>query len=112
MTVGVHVYQRMVERRAAASMKAKNTKTKQNKINVTPEKDDVTSANQTPGGFKFSPPVACQQWRANQHEPVSFGLSCPWSFPSRSGILLHVVQYATHVKKLIVKKLRLNFLEI
>ena len=31
------------------------TKTKQKKTNVitTPEKDDMTSANQTPGGYKF-----------------------------------------------------------
>ena len=32
------------------------TKTKQNKTNViTPEKDAMSSANQTPGGYKFAP---------------------------------------------------------
>ena len=34
------------------------TKTKQNKTNVTPDKDDMTSANQTPGGYRFAPLVA------------------------------------------------------
>ena len=68
------------------------TKTKQNKkTNVTPEKDVMTSANQTPGGHKFAPLVASQQGRANQHEPACFGLSSPRSFPSRSGIPLHAV---------------------
>ena len=67
------------------------TKTKQNKTNATPEKAVMTSANQTPGGHKFRPLVASQQGRANQHEPACFGLSSPWSFPSRSGIPLHAV---------------------
>ena len=31
--------------------------------------------------------MANQLWRANQHEHACFGISCPWSFPSRSGIL-------------------------
>ena len=48
------------------------TKTKQNKANVTPEKDDIISANQTPGGYKFAPLVASQQWRANQLGPACF----------------------------------------
>ena len=61
------------------------------KTNVTPEKDVMTSANQTPGGHKFAPLVASQQGRANQHEPACFGLPSPWSFPSRSGIRLHAV---------------------
>ena len=51
--------------------------TKQNKTNGTPEKDAMTSANQTPGGHKFVPLVASQKGRANQHEPVCFGLSSP-----------------------------------
>ena len=53
----------------------------------------MTSANQTPGGHKFSPLVAInsQQGRANQHEPACFGLSSPWSFPSRWGMPLHAV---------------------
>ena len=59
-------------------------KTNQNKTNVTPEKDVMTSANQTHGGYKLTPLVASQQGRANQHEPACFGLSSPWSFPSRS----------------------------
>ena len=40
------------------------TKTKQNKTNVTPEKDSMASAEQTPGGYKFAPLVAIQQGRA------------------------------------------------
>ena len=67
------------------------TKTKQNKTSVTPEKDVMASANQTAGGYKFAPLVASQQGRANQHEPGCFGLSFPWSFPSRSGVRLHAV---------------------
>ena len=52
----------------------------------------MASANQTLGGYKFAPLlVASQQGRANQHEPACFGLSSPWSFPSRSGIPLHAV---------------------
>ena len=51
----------------------------------------MTSANETPGGYKFAPLVASQQGRANQHELACFGLSSPWFFPSRSGIPLHAV---------------------
>ena len=69
----------------------KRSKAKQNKTNVTPEKDIVTSANQTPGGYKFAPLVASQQGRANQHGPACFGLFSPWSFPSHTGIPLHAV---------------------
>ena len=58
------------------------TKTKQNKTNVTPEKDALASANLTPGGYKFAPLVASQQGRANQHEPACFGLSSHFG-PSR-----------------------------
>ena len=72
-------------------MKAKRRKRNKIKTNVTPEKDDMTSANQTPGGYKFAPLVASQRGRANQHEPACFGLSSPWFFPSRSDILLHAV---------------------
>ena len=49
----------------------------------------MTSANQTPGGYKLAPLVASQQGRANQHEPACFELSSSWSFSSRSGIRLH-----------------------
>ena len=71
--------------------KHRETKTKQNKTNVTPEKNAMTSAIETPGGYKFAPLVASQQGRANQHEPACFGLSSSWSFPSRSGIPPHAV---------------------
>ena len=54
----------------------------------------MTSTNQTPGRYTFTPLVASQLWRANQHEPARFGLSSPWPFPSRSGILLHAVVQA------------------
>ena len=47
-------------------MKAKRRK--RNKTNVTPEKD-MTSTNQTTGGYKFAPHVASQLRRANQYEP-------------------------------------------
>ena len=67
--------------------KAKATENKRN----TTERRVIASANQTPGGYKFTPPVASQQGRANQHEPACFGLSSPWPFPSRSGIPLHAV---------------------
>ena len=71
----------------------KFTKTKQNKTNVTPEKDVMASANQTPGGYNLAPLlVASQQGRANQPEPTCFGISSPWSFPaSRSGMPLYAV---------------------
>ena len=88
---GAPVYRRTIEQRAAASTRARKMKTKQNKTNVTPEKDAMASANQTPRGYKFAPLVARQQGRANQHEPACFGLSSPWPFPSRSGIPLHAV---------------------
>ena len=40
---------------------------------MTPEKDNnVSSANQTPGGYKFAPLVANQLWRANQPEHTCF----------------------------------------
>ena len=35
--------------------------------------------------------VANQLLRANQYEHACFGLPSPWSFPSRSDILLHAV---------------------
>ena len=58
------------------------TKTKQNKTKVTPEKDVMAFANQTPGG-STQVRATCgssQQGRANQHEPPRFGLSSPWPF--------------------------------
>ena len=64
---------------------------KQSKTKVMPEKDVMTSANQTPRGYKFAPLVVSQQGRANQHEPACFGLSSHWSFASGSGIPLHAV---------------------
>ena len=51
----------------------------------------MTTANKTktPGGQTFAPLVANQLWRASHHEHACFGLSSPWSFPSRSCILKH-----------------------
>ena len=52
----------------------------------------MASSNQTPGGYKFAPFVAAsQRGRANQHEPTCFGISSPWSFPSRLDIPLHAI---------------------
>ena len=76
---------------------SKYTKTKQKKTNVPLKKDDMSSANQTPGGYKFASLVASQLWRANQHEHASFEMSSPWMFPSRSGILLHAVVQAAAI---------------
>ena len=73
MAVGAYAsYRRTIERRAAASMNGKRAKTKQNKTNATPEKDNRASVNQTPGGYKFAPLVVANQlWQANQHEHAS-----------------------------------------
>ena len=46
VTTGAHAYRITVKRRVAASMKAENTKTKQNDKHVTPVKDNTVSANQ------------------------------------------------------------------
>ena len=67
------------------------SETKKTKTNVKREKDDMTSANQTPEGYRFASLVTSQLWRADQHKPACFGLSSPWSFPSRSNILLHAL---------------------
>ena len=64
-------------------------KAKQNKRNIRDIRYDICKPNAR--GQKFAPLVASQQGRANQHEPACFGLSSPWSFPSRSGIPLHAV---------------------
>ena len=45
---------RTIEGRVAASAKAKIRKRSQNKTNVTPEKGDMPSANQTPRGYSTS----------------------------------------------------------
>ena len=85
-------YRGPIERRAAASMKKADTDENEAKQNKRHTRECVmTSANQTPGGYKFAPLVARQQGRANQHEPACFGLPSPWSFPSRSDISLHAV---------------------
>ena len=55
---------------AAASVKKGENETKQN--NKTSEKDDMTSANQTLGRYKFAPLVANQLWGANQNKPALF----------------------------------------
>ena len=56
---------------------------KQNKHNTRERRHDICK----PNARKFAPLVASQQWRANQHEPACFGLSSPWSFPSRSDLV-------------------------
>ena len=60
VAVGMHTHRRTkndcTKRRGfRESMK---TKTKQNKTKVTPEKDEMASADQTPRGYKFAPLVA------------------------------------------------------
>ena len=81
VAIGAPAYRRTIERRAAASTKASKRKTKQSKTNVTPEKNFMTCANQTPGGYKFVALVASQQGRANQHDPLALGY--PLLGPSR-----------------------------
>ena len=88
VAIGAPAYRRTIKRRTGFNKSIK-TKTKQKKTNVTPEKDVMTSASQTPGGYKFAPLVPNQQGRANQHEPACFGLSSSWPFSSRAGIRLH-----------------------
>ena len=93
--VGAPAYRRTTGRRAASSMKIYGQK--RNETSVTSEKDGTTSANQTPGGYKFAPLLASQQWRANQHEPACFGLSSPRSFPSRSDMRLPALTFAAGI---------------
>ena len=86
----LHIEGRLIE--GSRLQRSIKTKTKHNRTNnVAPEKEVMTSANQTPGGYMFAPLVASPHGRASQHEPACFGLSSPWSFPSRSGIALHAV---------------------
>ena len=83
VAVGAHAYRRTIERtKPRLQSKQKDEKRNKNRTNVTPEKYDMTSANQTPGGYKFASLVGNQLWRANQHEPACFKLSSPWYFPS------------------------------
>ena len=93
VATGAPAYRRMIERRAAASTKASiKTKTKQNKNkgNINERRHGICKPNAR--GMQFAPLVASPQVRANQHEPACFGLSSPWSFPLRSGIIpLHVI---------------------
>ena len=76
-------YRRTIERRTAASTKESiKTKTKQNKTNVTPEKDVMASANQTPGGYTGSRHL----WLVNRGERTStspLALGYPFLGPSR-----------------------------
>ena len=74
-------------------IKKDENETKQNKTNVKPEKCNMKSANQTPGGCKFAPLVANPLWRADQPEHVAcFGLSCHWSFRHvRAYYIVHAV---------------------
>ena len=61
--------------------KHKDEKRSKAVTNVTPEKNFMTCANQTPGEYKFVALVASQQGRANQHEPLALGY--PLLGPSR-----------------------------
>ena len=75
----MHIVERLNEGSRFQSMyKDENeneTKTK-NKI-LTPDKRNMTSANHTPGGYRFVPLEANQLWRENQPENACFGLSYP-----------------------------------
>ena len=64
VATGAPACRRTIERRGRGFNESMKTKTKQNKTNVTPEKDVMTSAGQTPGGYKFAPLVVSQQGRA------------------------------------------------
>ena len=65
----LHIGERLNEGPRLQQKYEDENEAKQNKGNI------MTSANQTPGGYKFAPLVANQQGRANQHEPACFGLS-------------------------------------
>ena len=62
---------------------------KQNKPNTRERRHDICK----PNARRAQVCATCGQStrRANQHEPACFGLSSPWSFPSRWGIPLHAV---------------------
>ena len=82
----MHAYRTTIGRGAATFMKAKRRKrNKRNNHNARERQHGICKL------YKFTPRVANQVWRANQHEHACFGLPCPWSFPSRPGILLHAV---------------------
>ena len=79
-----------IERRTAALTKARKTKTKQkqNKRNARERQHDIRSEDTS---SRHSWLIINYVWRANQHGHTCFGLSSPWFFPSRLGILLHAV---------------------
>ena len=87
MTAGAHKCRRTIERRAAASMKTKRRKRNKTKQNKRHTRESRHSIYEPPERHDSAPLVTNQLWRANQHDPACFGLSCPWSFPSRSGKL-------------------------
>ena len=66
----------------------------------------MTPSNQTPGGYKFAPLVAItvnNYGERTSTSPFALGyLLLAWSFPSRSGVLLHAVKssllgYSSHL---------------
>ena len=85
MAVGVHVYRRTIERRTAASIKAKGRKRRRNRTNVMQEKDNVASDTSLRHLWLIN-----YAWRANHHEHACFRLITSGSFPSRSGIHIYV----------------------
>ena len=62
VAVGALAYRRMENdwTKGRDFSETKKSKTKENKTNITPEKNDMTSANQTLGRYKFAPLVASQ----------------------------------------------------
>ena len=77
----MHIEERLdkepwVQRKKAR--RRKRYKEDREKENITPEKGDMTSANETnkkiPGGYEFLPLVANQLWHANQHVHACFAL--------------------------------------
>ncbi|CAN0352751.1 unnamed protein product, partial [Ascophyllum nodosum] len=66
VAIGTPAIRRTIERRVPRLQRKHKDENEPNKTKVTPEKDVMASANQTPGGYKFTPLVASQQRRANQ----------------------------------------------
>ena len=88
-----HIEGRLNEGPRLQRRKNVETKTKQNKTNVTAEKYVMTYLQiiKHPEDT-ISRHLWLEQGRANQHGRACFGLSSSWSFPLRSGIIrLHAV---------------------
>ena len=77
-------YRRTIERRAACSMKAKRRKR-----NETPEKGNVASTR--PEDTSSLRLWLIDYGGRSSTSTLAFGISSPWSFPSRSSIRLHAV---------------------